>query len=177
MPQISHQTVRLSRGRHPSPIHGACVMELASMLAGEEFSDHASCVSPAIGSLLRAYNDLLDDVRRQDLRAVAAQIVGTRHSEQIERIRVQRLLEWGDERWAGRCQRSLLARLQRHTRGRRPPAGLAEPATAARYALEAAGRIGDETHHAVLGLIAELVDVAPPAISGRPPRPTPARAA
>ena len=36
----THQTVKLSRGKHDSPDEGACVMELASMLAGEDFSDH-----------------------------------------------------------------------------------------------------------------------------------------
>ncbi len=48
-------------------------MELASMLAGETFTDHPESVCPVIGSLLRAYNDRLDDDRRQDLYRYAAQ--------------------------------------------------------------------------------------------------------
>jgi len=40
MGPVTHQTIRLSRGKHSSPEEGACVMELASMLAGEPFSDH-----------------------------------------------------------------------------------------------------------------------------------------
>ena len=39
MTVVRHQTIKLSRGWHDSPDEGACVMELASMPAGEEFSD------------------------------------------------------------------------------------------------------------------------------------------
>ena len=35
MTRVTHQTVRLTTGKHTSPSDGACVMELASMLAGE----------------------------------------------------------------------------------------------------------------------------------------------
>ena len=75
MPPISHQTIKLSRGRHSSPEHGACVMELASMLAGESFSDHPRSVSRPIASFLRGYNDLVDDRRRADLYRYAAEAV------------------------------------------------------------------------------------------------------
>ncbi|HVL97530.1 MAG TPA: hypothetical protein VM266_16865 [Solirubrobacteraceae bacterium] len=78
MAGASHQTVRLTRGRHPSPAGGACVMELASMLAHEPFSDRPRCVDPVIGAFLRAFNDRLDHRRRQELRPYAAAIVGTR---------------------------------------------------------------------------------------------------
>ena len=40
-------------------------MELASMLAGEEFSDHPQSVSRPIGAFLRLYNDALDEDRRR----------------------------------------------------------------------------------------------------------------
>jgi hypothetical protein len=48
----SYQTVRLSAGRHRSPDDGACVMELASMLAGEPFSDRPATVCPVIAGFL-----------------------------------------------------------------------------------------------------------------------------
>jgi hypothetical protein len=73
----SHQTVTLGRGRHSDPSKGACVMELASMLAGERFSDHPRSVCPVIGRYLRGLNDGLDDERRQDLYGLAAAVVGT----------------------------------------------------------------------------------------------------
>jgi hypothetical protein len=53
----SCQTVELSRGSHSSPEEGACVMELASMLAGERFSDHPKSVCRVIAGFLRAYYD------------------------------------------------------------------------------------------------------------------------
>jgi len=54
MTQASHQTVRLSQGKHRDPDHGACVMELSSMLAGEAFSDRPRCVDPVIAAPRRS---------------------------------------------------------------------------------------------------------------------------
>ena len=75
---ISHQTVKLGRGKHESPAHGVCVMELASMLSGESFSDHPTTVCPIIAAFLRSYNDCIDARRRQDLYPYAAKIVDSR---------------------------------------------------------------------------------------------------
>lgn len=87
---ISHQTVRLARGSHPTPGDGACVMELASMLAGERFTDHPKSVCRVIASFLRAYNDVVDDKRRQDLYRCAASVVDTRRSRATARARLAR---------------------------------------------------------------------------------------
>jgi hypothetical protein len=70
-------------------------MELASMLAGERFSDQPASVCPVIGSFLRAYNDAIDDDRRQDLYAYAAKVVGSRAGEEVQRARAERLSTWG----------------------------------------------------------------------------------
>jgi len=75
---LHHQTVRLSRGNHGSAQEGACVMELASMLADEPFTDQPQSACPVIGMVLRSYNDGLDDRRRQDLYAYASAVIGTR---------------------------------------------------------------------------------------------------
>jgi hypothetical protein len=91
-PTFSHQTVRLSAGRHRSAHAGVCVMELASMLADERFSDRAATVSPVIGAFLRTYNDGLDDDRRQDLYPVAAMIVGSAARRSVELERATRCL-------------------------------------------------------------------------------------
>ena len=48
------------------------------MLAGEPFTDHPASVCPVIGSFLRAYNDSVDDGRRQDLYEYASKVVGSR---------------------------------------------------------------------------------------------------
>lgn len=76
-PSTSHQTVRLSSGPHASPDDGVCVMELASMLAGEPFSDRPRSVCRVVGALLRGVNDRVDDETRQRLYRYAAEAVGT----------------------------------------------------------------------------------------------------
>jgi hypothetical protein len=154
MPPISHQTVKLSRGRHSSPEHGACVMELASMLAGESFSDHPRSVSRPIASFLRGYNDLLDDHRRRDLYRFAAQTVDTTASSEIERARIARLLAWGDERWDRRTARSLIDSLRQR---RAVKERVSDPEPAGTYAVHAIGRITDEAHAAAIALVDELI--------------------
>lgn len=88
----SYQTVKLSAGRHPAPHLGACVMELASMLAEEPFTDRPATISPVIGAFLRTYNDGLDDERRQDLYPLASLIVGTAAGRAVECERASRCL-------------------------------------------------------------------------------------
>jgi hypothetical protein len=83
----SFQTVRLESGRHACPDDGVCVMELASMLAGEPFGDHPRAVSKPLAALLRGYNDMLDDTRRQTLLPYAAACVGTVRGRDVERRR------------------------------------------------------------------------------------------
>jgi hypothetical protein len=156
VPPVSHQTIKLSRGKHSSPEHGACVMELASMLAGEGFSDHPRSVSRPIASFLRGYNDLLDDRRRQDLYAYAARAVGTASSRAVEDARAAELLAWGDALWERRARGSLLARLRRR-RVRNERSSEAEPAGT--YAVHAIGRVGAESHAAALRLIDELIEM------------------
>ena len=90
MSPATYQTVKLSKGKHISPEDGACVMEMASMLAGEPFSDHPACACPVIGSFLRAYNDSVDDERRQDLYALASKVVGSRSTSAVQRARAER---------------------------------------------------------------------------------------
>jgi hypothetical protein len=94
MSVASHQTVRLARGRHNDQRAGVCVMELASMLAHERFSDRAPSISPTIGAFLRTYNDGLDDDPRQDLYSVAAAIVGTANGRAVERHRIGLCLDF-----------------------------------------------------------------------------------
>ena len=66
----------LSRGKHRSPRHGACFMELASYLAGERWSDHPACTHPLLAALARDVNDL--QLRCRPLPAGAADPVGDR---------------------------------------------------------------------------------------------------
>jgi hypothetical protein len=91
----SHQTVRIDRGKHAAPEEGACVMELASMLGGEDFSDRPRSVCPVVAGFLRGYNDLVDDERRQELYRYASEVVGSA-GDRMLRWRRRRVLR----RWA-----------------------------------------------------------------------------
>jgi hypothetical protein len=92
---ISHQNIRLDRGKHAAPEEGACVMELASMLGGEGFSDRPRTACPVVSGFLRGYNDLVDDERRQELYGYASAVVGSA-GDRMVRWRRRRLLR----RWA-----------------------------------------------------------------------------
>ena len=94
---VSHQTIRIDRGKHAVPEEGACVMELASMLGGEGFSDRPHSVCPVVAGFLRGYNDLVDDDRRQDLYRYASDVVGSA-GDRMVRWRRRRMLH----RWARR---------------------------------------------------------------------------
>lgn len=58
---------RISRGRHTGPDDGTCLMELASMLASEPFSDTPHSVHPVLASVARAVNDRVGDDARSRL--------------------------------------------------------------------------------------------------------------
>ena len=88
----THQTVRLVKGKHSSPAEGVCVMELASMLAGEPFNDRPRAVCPVIGAFLRSFNDAVDDRTRQALYPYASAAVGTRGDPDVRALRVRRLI-------------------------------------------------------------------------------------
>ena len=57
----------LSRGKHRTPRHGACFMELASYLTGERWSDHPACTHPLLAALARDVNDFSSDAGRSRL--------------------------------------------------------------------------------------------------------------
>jgi hypothetical protein len=161
MSPVSHQTITLSKGKHTSPEEGACVMELASMLSGGPFSDHPQSVCPVIGSFLRAYNDSIDDDRRQDLYAYAAQVVGSRCGIGVQRQRAERVADWALEMQQRRWTRFLpLAQLR--TAGlRRPPSAHA----VGMFAVRAIPKHTQETHTEALQLLDELLAI------GAPPQP------
>jgi len=96
--QATHQTVQLRHGRHVSPDRGACVVELASMLASEPFSDKPRSVCPVIAGFLRGYNDLMPEAELPELYPYAALVVGSAAPRWARRQRAQRLLEWSGTR-------------------------------------------------------------------------------
>ena len=164
MSPVSHQTIKLGKGKHNSPEEGACVMELASMLADEPFSDHPASVCPVIASFLRAYNDSIDDRRRQDLYDYAARVVGSRGSANAQRVRADRLLTWVAELRRRRWTRVLLpAPLRMIGLHREPPVH-----AVGTYAVHAIPRHTDETHAQALAMVDELLAIR----DARPPVPS-----
>jgi hypothetical protein len=155
MPPVSHQTIRLTKGKHSSPTDGACVMELASMLAGEPFTDHPASVCPVIASFLRAYNDVIDEGRRQDLYAYASRAVGTRAGPEVSRKRAQRLYAWGQELHRRRWTKLLPLRRDGIPGLRRKPSAL----SIGTYAVRAIRRHSDDTHADALALLDELLQI------------------
>jgi hypothetical protein len=80
---MSHQDVQppdllpiLSPGKHRSPRTGACFMELASLLAGERFSDHPACTHPLLAAAARHVNDHTSDAGRQRLTDLIPSVIG-----------------------------------------------------------------------------------------------------
>jgi hypothetical protein len=66
----------LSPGKHRTPRAGACFMELASLLAGERWSDHPTCTHPLLAALARHVNDHTSDAGRQRLAALVPSVIG-----------------------------------------------------------------------------------------------------
>ncbi len=101
----NYQTVRLSRGKHRLPTDGACVMELASMLAEGIFSDRVHCVDPAIGAFLWGYNDHIDDELRQDLYPYATAVLGSRRDDELAERRAEMCRIWARQAQSARSWR------------------------------------------------------------------------
>src|SRR5438067_5602709 len=164
----SHQTIRLSRGSHRTPAGGACVMELASMLAGEPFSDHPGCVCPVLGEFLRTYNDEVDDERRQDLYAIASLVVGSNAGRAAETLRANMCLRW----WA-RAE-PLRAGVRGWVWGLGPNDAQRRRLLAGRVASVAAA--APELHASALALLTDMASVCrPKGWEAPPPLPAPAR--
>ena len=76
MPSAPELLPILSRGKHRSSRKGACFMEMASVLAGERWSDHPRCTHPLLGELARLVNDCTSDAGRQELAVLIPSVVG-----------------------------------------------------------------------------------------------------
>jgi hypothetical protein len=136
-------------------------MELASMLAGERFSDRPTSVCPIVAAVVRAYNDAVDDRRRQDLYRFAADAVGTRGDFALQRRRAQVALDHARGKGAGLPAPELDAgpeEIADHligTLARRPRSRLPRR------------RWDDASHTDMLGLLERLISTGAP-VGGNP---------
>jgi hypothetical protein len=95
-PPLRIESLPLEPGSHSSPEQGVCIVELASILARERFSDEPDCVCAVIGAFLRSWNDRASYVDRQRLRPYAERIVGTRSRRAITHRRRDICLVWSN---------------------------------------------------------------------------------
>src|ERR1700682_5885671 len=81
----------LSIGNHKRFEDGACAMELAAHIAGEEWSDHPQCVCEVLAAASRAANDKGTQWVRDELRNRIPQLVGSRATRAIAIKRMESL--------------------------------------------------------------------------------------
>lgn len=67
----------LTRGRHPTPAHGWCLLELVSALADEVWSDRPAAVHPVLAAVARCANDESTPAGRRALLRFAVPLLGT----------------------------------------------------------------------------------------------------
>jgi hypothetical protein len=158
MPPVNYKTTRLSQGKHSSPEDGVCVMELASMIAGEPFSDRPTSVCPVIGSFLRAYNDSVSRSRREDLYVYAAKVVDSRADARVQQARAECLAAWRPNRRHGRLRRLLPLAVIRAAFGPwQPPIDYLGA-----YAVQSITAHTEQTHADALALVDRLLAIASP---------------
>jgi hypothetical protein len=86
--------VNLKRGAHTEGSGEMCVMECASMLAGEDWSDTPKCVSPIIGAFMRNFNDSVDDDTRQKLKRFIPLVMNTNTGAADDLRRSWMAMDW-----------------------------------------------------------------------------------
>jgi hypothetical protein len=114
--RVDVDSVLLEPGTHRSASDGVCLLELASVMARERFSDRPRCVCVVIAAFLRGWNDRSSHAERQRLRPYARRIVGSRSRRSVTRRRRDICLTWGGAdltgNWASRAIRRLGMRLR-----------------------------------------------------------------
>ncbi len=96
MATIDVTKVRLARGSHapPNGKKEGCLLEWASYLAGEPWSDHPECVSPVIAAFGRRWNDDLNDKDRQMLVSYPPRLLNTAGTKAQENKRAWMVTDW-----------------------------------------------------------------------------------
>jgi hypothetical protein len=83
-------------GSHGSFARGACALEFAAYLAGEEHSDEPECVCPVLRAFVISWNDALptDEDRNRLLKPLIPQLIDTRSTPAVEEKRAYIALDW-----------------------------------------------------------------------------------
>lgn len=94
----------LSHGRHDTPRDGACMMEVASFIASEDWTDRPACVHPALARLARMANDACNDEQRDRLLLpLLPRLLDTATGDQG----AMRAIFDADTRWTAACHEAL----------------------------------------------------------------------
>ena len=132
-------------------------MELASLLAGEEFSDHPMSVCPGSVRCCGRTTTRSTTTAGQDLYAYASKVVGSRSSGAVQDARAGRLSEW-DKKVRQRQREQTQLPWGLRTLNRLLRTMLIESHPHAFYRLT----VHDEqTHAEVLALVDELLAITP----------------
>jgi len=91
-------------------------VELASVIAGEPFSDHPRCVCKVIAAFLRSWNDRASHSARQRLIPYAQRVVGSRAGRRVTRRRRDVCLTWAGADLTGNFVSRALWRLAMRVR-------------------------------------------------------------
>ena len=114
--EVNLDSVRLDPGAHRSPRDGVCLMELASLMAEEPFSDRPRCACVVIAAFLRDWNDRSGYAHRQRLRPYARRVVGSRAGRSVTHRRRDVCLIWAGAdlsgNWMSRAMRRLTIRVR-----------------------------------------------------------------
>lgn len=121
------------------------------MLAGERFGDRPVSVCPVIGAILRAYNDNVDDRRRQDLYRFAADAVGSRRDYRVQRLRADAAIDWALVRYR---ERGGILLAPPDPEGLRDEIGYYVVG-----ALHGRGRWSDDEHASMIALLENLIEL------------------
>jgi hypothetical protein len=108
---VNVDSVRLDPGAHRSPRDGVCLMELASLMAEEPFSDRPRCACVVIAAFLRDWNDRSGHAQRQDLRPYARRVIGSRSKRSITHRRRDVCLIWAGANLSGNRASRVMWRL------------------------------------------------------------------
>ena len=90
-------TLHLDKGSHRRPADNGpgpmCLLEAATWMAGEDWSDHPACVSLVLAEFGRDLNDLLPDDKRQQLVPLIPLMLGTA-DDGLDETRSYLALDW-----------------------------------------------------------------------------------
>ena len=93
MHHLDLNTITLGKGSHDDRDDGVCLLEAVAWWADEEHTDDPRCVSLPLAGFGRRLNDVLPDVRRQELVPLIPSMVGTR-ADGLDEQRGYLALDW-----------------------------------------------------------------------------------